>query len=96
MPLEGYVPTLTQHPRSEAVHHYFPKAGNFPGMFWKVASGSHNDSENTESVLRVQVTPMSPANGEDSVGSRAPGSAPTSAGNHGELRTLSSTQPDHV
>lgn len=75
VPLEGYVPTLTQHPHSEAVHHYFPKAGNFPGKFWKVASGSHNDSENTESVLRVQVTPMSPAQMEKTqwqVGLQAP------------------------
>lgn len=64
VPLEGHVSSLTQHPHSEAVHHYFPKAGNFPGKFWKVASGSHDDSENTESVLRVQVTPKSPAQTE--------------------------------
>lgn len=44
------------------------KSGNFPGKFWKVTSGSHNDSQNTESVLKVQGSQESCTNGEESVG----------------------------
>lgn len=61
VPLEGYVSIVTQQIHSEAIHHYFPKARNFPGKFWKVASGSHHDTENIELVPRMQVTPKSPA-----------------------------------
>lgn len=60
--------SLTSHYHSEAMHYYFPKAGNFPGKFWEVALGPHieNDSENIKSTLRVESAPESPVQMEKS------------------------------